>query len=300
VQSIDLSLNSLSGPVPRALLGLDPPTMGLDDAALFRQHGARLCAHVSDADVANQALSLAKFTLDGLPIYTSLSVPAQADAVCATAGDFRALQASFGAASSVSWVGDLPAEAPVAMFEAGARAEAFFGACDLPEMVALQCAPSAPRNSRRSSHCNVLEQQSHQRIVAARCRRALQRARCMTGLAVSAEMSLFRAQVVTRAAVRRASLHLNAIDAGADCPQATLNYCLWPGVTCATNATSRPLDVTSIAIGDAEQYQASGVAAAAQAGGARSRTANAMFALPAEEASIVSLPEFARSGCAFR
>lgn len=158
MQNLDLSFNSLHGRVPDTLLGLSTAKnfAALKDVQLFRQRGQRLCAHVTRVPPGNE-----DFAIDGFHLHRSLSALQRRRAAlsaqpCASA-DVDSLAKAFAAveaSASAEWVAAGTTRAPggVALFPfpptvfepnataAPSFAEAFLGVCDLPEMMALQCA----------------------------------------------------------------------------------------------------------------------------------------------------------------
>jgi hypothetical protein len=158
MQSLDLSFNSIHGRVPDALLGLSTGKnlATLKAVRLFRQKGQRLCAHLTRVPPGSE-----DFAIDGFHLHHSLSALQGRRAALGTqtcrSANVDGLAVSFKAAVAVAPVELFAAGTarapggvalfrfPPAVFEANATvaplfAEAFLGVCDLPEMMALQCA----------------------------------------------------------------------------------------------------------------------------------------------------------------
>ena len=165
MQQLDLRYNSLSGRVPRALLGF---TTGegttaaalatLREVALFQQRGQRLCAHVSstDAPVPTQP-----FRIDGVDVAARLAAAQGGGGAACAAPAAQQLTEAYDAVAgeqAPAWlrVGakGAPESSAAFIFPSAGRgqppayAEAWLGLCDLPEMMALRCGPAAASSVR--------------------------------------------------------------------------------------------------------------------------------------------------------
>jgi hypothetical protein len=125
---------------------------------VFRQRGARLCAHIAEVPMGREA-----FKIDGVEFHRLMSQIQErrkaAPAGQCDDGSIGALHSEYSAVAAAetrSWLmagaKGLPDKAPVFLFPRAEflanpssatvphHAEGFFGLCDLPEMMALQCA----------------------------------------------------------------------------------------------------------------------------------------------------------------